>query len=122
MLDPVFQKQISNFITSQFPEVYQELGPVFIDFVREYYTWMENVAGNQSAPGTLYDSRRVLDYGDIDLTVDEFIIRFKRKYLQNIHLTTTTNTRMLVKHSLDVFRSRGTPRGTDLLLDRKSVV
>lgn len=107
-LDPNTQKQISIFIDSQFPRLYEEYGQPFIDFVTAYYKWMET-------EGPLYDSRRASEYQDIDTTVEKFIIYFKDKYLPNIQLETRSNVELLVKHSLDVYRSRGTIRSIDLL-------
>ena len=107
-LDPNTQKFISVFIQNQFPRFYEEYGQTFIRFVEAYYEWMET-------EGPLYDSRRASDYQDIDTTVDRFIIYFKNKYLQNIQLETRSNVELLVKHSLDVYRSRGTIRSIDLL-------
>lgn len=107
-LDPNIQTYISTFIESQFPRLYDTYGPVFIDFVEAYFEWMET-------QGPIYDSRRMLAYQDIDTTVEKFIVYFKDKYLQNIQLSTKTNFNMLIKHSLDVYRSRGTPRNIDLV-------
>ncbi len=107
-LQPNTQKYISPFIEAQFPRFYNEFGPVFIRFVESYYEWMETV-------GPLYDSRHIDEYLDIDTTVERFIVYFKNKYLPNIQLSTSTNIKMLVKHSLDIYRSRGTVRAIDLL-------
>lgn len=63
----------------------------------------------------LYYTRRIYDYRDIDNTVDEFIIHFKETYLKNIQFDTNTNIRQLVKHALDIYRSKGTERSIDLL-------
>lgn len=109
-LDPVFEQNISTWVESQFPQVYRDTGPVFVDFVRTYYEWMESA---RRLP--LYDSRHAFDFRDIDLTITEFLKFFRDKYLPGIPLETTTNTRLLVKHSLDVYRSRATPQGLDLL-------
>lgn len=62
-----------------------------------------------------YHIRRLPQYDDVDTTTDEFILFFKEKYLKNIQFTTKTNTRQLVKHCLDLYRSKGTPRALDLL-------
>lgn len=107
-LDKNIQPYISTFINSQFPRLYEEFGQPFIDFVTAYYQWMET-------QGPLFDSRRASDYQDIDTTVDKFLIYFKDKYLPNIQLETRSNVELLVKHSLDVYRSRGTIRAIDLL-------
>lgn len=103
-----FEKKISHLIEQQFPDFYQEEGPVFIDFVKKYYEWME------SPNNAIYHSRRLLEYGDIDSTVDDFLIYFKSKYLNSIQFNTATNTRQLIKHSLDLYRSKGTTQSIDL--------
>lgn len=103
-----FEKKISHLIDQQFPSFYQTEGPLFIEFVKKYYEWME------SANNTLYHSRRILDYKDVDTTVDSFITYFKDKYLHGIQFTTATNTKQFIKHSLDLYRSKGTERSIDL--------
>lgn len=104
----IIEKNISNFIENQFPEIYREEGPLFVEFVKKYYEWMEE------ANNTLYHSRRILDYKDIDDTVNDFVVKFKQKYLTDIQLDTVSQTRQLVKHSLDLYRSKGTERSIDL--------
>ena len=104
-----FEKKISNLIENQFPDFYKEEGPAFIEFVKAYYAWMES-DGN-----AVYHARRLLEYRDIDSTVDSFLIHFKDKYLSNFTFDTTVDTRNLVKHSLDLYRSKGTSRSVDLL-------
>lgn len=62
----------------------------------------------------LYHARRLPDYRDIDTTTDEFIVHFKEKYLKNIQFDTATNKKLLVKNSLDLYRSKGTEQSIDL--------
>lgn len=197
------EKNISLFIQSQFPEFYRSEGAMFIDFVTEYYRWMEsetprkieyicedkssiavthnsaNIVGTntfftenyangdqiaicKSAANSnfeyedyevftidtvtnnsfltlttdklpsfaytatrygqvntlanpLYYARRMPEIKDVDATLDEFLVYYKEKYLKNIQFATETNTKTLVKNSLDIYRSKGTPRGIDLL-------
>jgi len=52
---------------------------------------------------------------DIDSTADRFLIYFKEKYLKNIQFDTQANIKNLLKHSLDIYRSKGTERSIDLL-------
>ncbi len=66
-------------------------------------------------PSALYHARHLRQYRDIDDTVDEFLLYFKEKYLKNIQFELATNKRLLVKHSLDLHRSKGTERAVDLL-------
>ena len=103
------QKNISNLIEQQFPAIYRESGPTFVAFVQEYYKWMEQQGG------ITYYTRRMPELWDIDETLDQFVNHFRNKYLTNIQLDTVQSTRTLVKHSLDLYRSKGTERSIELL-------
>jgi hypothetical protein len=103
------EKTISNIIESDFPQYKREEGPVFVEFVKSYYKWLE------SSNNTIYHSRRLMEYGDVDETIDDFLVYFKEKYLKNIQFETQTNTRQLIKHTLDLYRSKGTERSVALL-------
>lgn len=71
---------------------------------------------SQHNPGSVvYNTRRLSEYKDIDQTVDKFLIYFKEKYLKNIQFQTAASTKRMVKHSLDLYRSKGTSRAIDLL-------
>lgn len=107
--DVLIEERISSLVESQFPEWYREQGPVFVLFLRKYYEWME------STGQALYHGRRIPSYKDIDQTADEFLVYFKEKYLSGIQLETETNVRQLIKHSLDLYRTKGSERAVDLL-------
>ena len=109
MTDPIIESTISNQIPGQFPEYYRNEGPIFVAFLTAYFKWME------SSGQALYHARRIPNYKDIDTTVDDFVVHFRNKYLPNIQLETNSDVRQLVKHSLDLYRSRGTERAVDLL-------
>jgi hypothetical protein len=64
--------------------------------------------------GTIFLSRNLSKIRDIDKTLDLFVVRFKEKYLKNIEFDTQTNKKLLVKNSLDLYRSKGTSRSIDL--------
>lgn len=102
------EKFISPLIQSQFPKFYQEEGENFITFVKAYYEWMEE----QGNP--IHEARNLLEYRDIDTTLEDFILYFKEKYLKNIQFDTSTNKTLLVKNSLELYRSKGTERSIDL--------
>ena len=102
------EKKISSLIEAQFPSFYKEEGPRFIAFIKAYYEWLEQ------ENNALYHNRRLLNYRDIDETVDSFVVNFKEKYLSNIQFTLATNKRLLVKKAQDLYRSKGTPRAIDL--------
>lgn len=103
------EKYISPFIESQFPQFYREEGPAFIDFVRAYYEWMES-NGN-----IINFSRSLLEYRDIDTTLENFIVYFKEKYINSLPESVVADKKLLIKHILDLYRSKGTNASYKLL-------
>lgn len=104
------EKFISNFIESQLPRFYQEEGENFILFIKAYYEWMETESETHenSEGGPFAESRELMGYRDIDSTLQRFLIHFQEKYLYGIPFKTITSKRFLLKHILDVYRSKGT--------------
>jgi len=100
---------ISNFISDQFPEIYQSEAKPFVAFVTEYFKFLES--NNQ----TINVNRLLLQNRDIDNTVDSFLIHFKNTYLQNLPLNTKVDTKFLVKHIKDLYTSKGSSRSFKLL-------
>ena len=96
------EKTISNFVESQFPQFYLTEGPNFVLFVKAYYEWMETEGQ------AIRQSRTLMDYRDIDNTLDSFLTHFQQKYLYGIPFSVIVNPRYLLKHILDVYRSKGT--------------
>lgn len=103
------ERFISPFIADQFPSIYRDEGPVFIAFVKAYFEWLE------SQDQILYDSRRLLEYKDIDKTVDVFIDEFKKKYMFPIPEDISGDKQLLQKHIKEVYGSKGSERGLKLL-------
>jgi hypothetical protein len=100
---------VSPLLPHQFPGVYREQEPQFVEFVKAYFTWLEQ------SNNINYFTRRIYDIKDIDNTFDSFIVYFKEKYLKNIHFDTKSDIRMFIKHALNLYRSKGTERSTQLL-------
>lgn len=115
----IVEKYISPLVKSQFPDFYQEQGPLFVLFCEEYFRWLE---GNENASYTgalidgnpIYHARRLTEYKDIDKTVDEFLVYFKEKYLKNVDVKSNVSKKRLVKASHDLFASKGSERSLDL--------
>lgn len=104
------ERIISPLIQTQFPEFYQEEGPRFIDFVKQYYAWMEQE--NQA----LGLSRTLFNVRDIDKTSDQFVTYFNQKYMKGLPLQTEGSQRLLAKHATDLYHVKGTARGIQLVL------
>jgi hypothetical protein len=103
------EKFISPFIEQQFPDFYRSEGPNFVAFTKAYYEWLET-SGN-----VLNRSRSLLEYADIDKTEAQFIEYFKRTYIDSIPDIIAADKRLLLKHILDLYRSKGTVRAHELL-------
>lgn len=101
-MDFQIQKFVSNLIENQFPRFYQEEGPNFVLFTKAYYEWME------SKGQPIAEARQLLNYRDIDSTMQPFLSHFQQKYLYGIPFAIISNKRFLLKHILDVYRSKGT--------------
>lgn len=102
-------EKLSSLIQGQFPEFIQTDYPVFVEFVKAYYEWME-LNGN---PQELIQN--TLAYGDIDRTIDDFISYFMREYYENIPQSVLFNKRALVKHINSLYSTKGSQRSYDLL-------
>lgn len=101
-------KIISFHIERQFPAIYREQGQELVDFVKQYYKFLESNS-NQS----LYSGRRLFDYRDIDSTLDNMLIFFKNKYLADLPFDNDT-VRIVLKNILGLYRRKGTAGGAEL--------
>lgn len=103
------EKYISPFIAQQFPSFYRDEGQNFIAFVKAYYEWLEE-QGN-----TINESRSMLKYLDIDTTNDLFLSYFKNTFINSLPNNVVSDKKFLMKHILDLYRSKGTKRSYELL-------
>lgn len=108
--------KISNNDTFKCFNVCSELIPVTTVNPKDGLTYSTYILKGGSARrlGSIFTSRNLLDYRDIDETIDLFVVFFKEKYLKNIEFDTATNKRLLVKNALDLYRAKGTERAVDL--------
>jgi hypothetical protein len=63
--------KISQYVENQFPEFYREEGQNFIAFMKAYYEWLE------LPENTTYKTKHLLEWADVDKTIDQFILYFK---------------------------------------------
>lgn len=108
-MDFSVETKISNFIENQFPSFYKDEGRNFILFIKAYYEWLE------SSEKPIYHSRNLSNYGDIDNTLESFLEHFQKKYIYGVPSNVIINKRFLVKHILDVYRSKSSIQGYKLL-------
>jgi sugar lactone lactonase YvrE len=102
-------KKISPLIEAQFPAFIREEGPRFVSFLKAYYEFMEQ--SGQAVNAT----RSLIDYQDIDRTLDSFVEYFRREFMINIPKDALADKRLLVKHIRDFYRTRGSKFSYDFL-------
>jgi hypothetical protein len=101
-------KTISQFIENQFPGLYQEEGQVLIAFLTAYYEYLEQ-------SGDLLN-REMFTIRDIDTTFDEFLVYFRKKYIEGFPFLTSTDTRFLIKNVTDFYKAKGSDESVKLLM------
>ena len=94
-------KKISSQIESQFPSFIREEGPNFVAFLKAYFEYMEQSGNATDAVRSLEDLQ------DIDRTVDNFVEYFRREFMVNIPASVLADKRLLTKHIIEFYRSRG---------------
>lgn len=105
----VIEKNISQFIESQFPALYREEGPILVEFIKSYFEWLEE------SNNINFKARRLFEYRDIDSTLDEYITYFKNKYAANLPLTSAVDKKLLLKNIQDLYKSKGSERSFEIL-------
>lgn len=103
------EKHISPLIASQFPAFYETEGPNFVAFVKAYYEWMELQDNVLNLTRSLYEIK------DVDTSPERFVQYFKNKYISSLPYTIITDPKLLVKHILDLYRTKGTKKSYELL-------
>lgn len=100
------ETKLAPLIESQFPGFYKEDGETFVAFVKAYYEWLDQSGS---------ESRKLLEYRDVDYTVDSFLSHFKNEFLNSLPESTASSKRFLVKHIQDLYKSKGSVESYKLL-------
>lgn len=103
------EKFISPLISSQFPAFYEEEGPNFIAFVKAYYEWAEQQNNFINLSRSLYEIK------DVDSSPTAYVKYFKNKYISSLPESIISDKKLLVKHILELYRTKGTERAYELL-------
>lgn len=93
------RQEIRSSIESQFPSIYRENAPLFIEFVETYYEWLYNQE---------YNVRELLHYIDVDSTKSMFLDFFRETYLKDLPTSSVLDYRFITKHIQDLYRRKGT--------------
>lgn len=107
----VFTKEVAQLIESQFPAVFREEGEELVAFLKAYYEFLQSHDMYSYKIG-----RQMFDIGDIDSSLNEFIVHFKETYLADFPFAVTADKRFMIKHISDYYRTKGTEQSLELLM------
>ena len=102
-------KKVSTTINSQLPGFIRQDAPLFKAFVEGYYEFLEQ------ANNALDASRNLLNYQDIDTSIDKYTEYLKREVIPDFPKNTQANTHFLLKRAKDLYTSRGSEKSYKLL-------
>jgi hypothetical protein len=97
-------QNISQLIPSQLPE-YIRSDPAyskFVVFLQAYYEWMEQ------QNNTLYETKNLLSYTDIDTTTEEFLQYYIQEFLQYFPKDALIEKSLALKVARELYKSKGT--------------
>ena len=106
----VTPQYISQFIETQFPDVFREENTGLVEFIAAYYEWLEQTNQTTKVLRELKANR------DIDTTIDSFIVHFKNTFFSDSRLQNTADTRFILKHISDLYQAKGSIRSIELLM------
>ena len=81
-------------IANQFPAIYQEDGDFLVSFVEAYYKHLDEKM-----------DRNLPKLRDIDTTLSTFLLYYKKKFLADLPIDTSLDTRYIIKHIQDMYKS-----------------
>jgi hypothetical protein len=93
---------VSNLLGERIPQFVAMDHTQFVEFLKQYYEWME------SEDNPKYVSNKLLDYRDVDDTLDSLVIRFMNEYADGVPTLLAFST--TVKRLSDFYRAKGTER------------
>ena len=115
----------SLLIRQQLPEFIRDDSnyAIFVSFLEAYYEWLEtsqaantsNTVATSTGQGVIHASKNLLNYIDVDNTLDEFVQYFLNDFLPYIPVEITTDKRKLLKISNQFYQSKGTEKSYKFL-------
>lgn len=122
-----YLNKISPLVPSQLPGFVREEPDYanFVLFLQAYYEWMEqaditsantsNTVVNASNQGIVYGSKNLINYSDIDGTLNEFIQYYMNEFMTFFPQEALVDPRRLVKTIKQLYQSKGTPASYEFL-------
>ena len=91
-------------IASQFPAVYREHSDIFVGFLESYYEHLDEEL-----------DRDLPKIGDIDTTLNKFLVYYKKKYLSGLPFESEVDVRFILKHIRDLYTRKGNEESLKLI-------
>ncbi len=98
-----------NNILNIIPEYIVSEYPLFTDFIKSYYAYLEQT-GNASD-----FINNLSKYANVDTTLDSFLDYFKKQYMHSIPQNILCDERLLLKHIKELYNSKGSEASYRLL-------
>jgi hypothetical protein len=115
----------SLLVAQQLPEFVRdnESYQTFVSFIEAYYQWLEtaqtansaNVIATSTGEGVTYGAKNLLNYADVDSTLDEFVQYFIKDFLPYIPEDALADKRKLLKIARDFYLAKGTEKSYKFL-------
>lgn len=102
---------LSALVFDQIPEFAQVEYPLFAEFLKGYYSFLEQ---DQKAQEVL---QNIQEYGDIDDTVEFLISKFFEQYGEGIPNEISADKRLFLKRLSDMYGAKGTEKGYRFLFN-----
>lgn len=95
-------QSIKNIISDRaLPDYIREDYSKFVAFIKAYLEFIEQTKSTADI------AKNLIDYRDIDNTIDEFITHFQNEYLINIPQNIAADKRLLAKHIKEFYLTKG---------------
>ena len=121
----MIENKTSLLVPFQLPEFIRENPDYqnFTLFVKAYYEWMEsaNAANSLSSTansynqGLTYGSKNLLNYADIDKTIDDFTDYYVNDFLPYFPKDILISKQQAIKFARQLYQSKGTPASYQFL-------
>jgi hypothetical protein len=115
----------SLLIPQQLPEFVRDnvSYDTFVAFLQAYYEWLETantangsiLTADTSGEGVTYGAKNLLNYMDVDRTLDGFVEYFIKDFLPYIPENALTDKRKLLKIAKDFYLAKGTTKSYQFL-------
>lgn len=108
--------KISHLVAGQLPLFVRDDHPNFVAFIEAYYEFLEQSTDTVQEGQVVERSRNLLNYADIDKTLDVFSERLYKKFLDSFPVNTLADRTTILKHAKDFYRAKGTEKSFKFLM------